>query len=276
MGKSWIAAGLAILTLVPAAAAAQGQARSLIALEAGEMAELFGTTFRAAEPTTALVTVSSELVTAAVIKGRLFEGGVEARAGEALVTPIDGRRTRRYGYDAARLVASLPPAMRAEAAAPLAAIAERQRRRAFWGLIEPVGVNAAAPVAPEVEAFRSAYLANPTVLALRREAAGDRGRLAELTLARFAGALAAADAAIVADLIDPAPFTAADPDPAIWRAARLAFARSLTGDAALTRAFAAGVRADAEGSSGEAGGAYRVGLVLRDRALFVTAVEPLS
>ena len=244
--------------------------------EAAGETVLHGVSYRAEGATRALVVVSSELVTAAVIEGRLAQGGIAARAGEALVTPIDGNRTRRYGFDAARLAATLPPAWQAEAAAPLAALAERQRRRAFWGLVEPVGVNAAAPVAPEAEAFRRAYLTNPTVLALRREAAGDRAALARLTLARFAGALAAGEADVVADLIDPAPFTDADADPAVWRPARLAFARRLTADSALRDALAAGIAAGPDASSGEAGGAFRIGLVLRDRALFVAAVEPLT
>lgn len=272
----------AIVLALAAPAAAQADSRALLSLGAGEEVVMFGTTYRAAEPTRAVVVQSSELVTAAVLEGRLAEGATEARGGEALVTPIDGARTRRYGFDAGRLAASLPLQWAEEAEAPLAALAERQRRRAFWGLIEPIGVNAAAPVTPEAEAFRHAYLGNPTILGLRRAAAGDRNALASLTVQRFAEAVVAGDAAVMADLIDPVPFTQASADPAIWRPARAAFAARLAADGGLASAFAASTAAIPASASPDdpvsfdLGGAFRIGLVMRDRAMFVAEVEPIQ
>lgn len=275
-----LATGLAVagaLTATPLMA--QMAQRQLVIMTAGEQRELFGTSYRAVEPARAVVVLSSEMVTAAVLEGTLEQGGITAQAGEALVTPIESNRTRRYGFDARRLAVSLPPQWAAEAGAPLARLAERQRRRAFWGLIEPVGVNATAPVAPEAEAFRSSYLANDTVLALRREAGGDRRQLATLTVQRFTSALAAGDAGTIANLIDPLPFTRASEDPAVWLPARRRFATELAADRTLADALAAGITAAGDGTDTaifEAGGTFRIALVQRDRALFIAAVEPLK
>lgn len=246
-------------------------------MAAGEEREIFATSYQATQPVRAVVVLSSEMVTAAVLEGTLESGGRSAGPGQALVTTIEGDRTRRYGFDAARLAASLPPQWQGEAEADLLDLAERQRRRAFWGLIEQVGTNATAPVSREAEALRRTYLGNPTVLGLRRAAGGDRALLASLTVQRFAQAMAARDAAVIADLLDPLPFSDAYPDPAVWQPARAAFARHLAADEALARALSApATSTSADSASFDVGGAFRVALVMRDRAMFVTAVEPLT
>lgn len=274
LGKAFGAA--LIITGLPTNAQAQSADRMLVTLAAGEEASHYGVSYRAAVATRAVLVQSSELITAAVIEGTLVQGDVAAQAGQALVTPIDAGRTRRYGFDAARLAASLPPHW-TQTEAPLAALAQVQRRREFWGLIEPVGINAAAPVAPEAEAFRRAYLGNDTILSLRRAAGGNRATLASLTVQRFAEAVAAGDAATIADLIDPMPFSEANGDPAIWLPARAAFAARLASDGALARALAVPVAASTDNpQSFDLGGAFRVGLVMRDRAMFVAEVEPIQ
>jgi hypothetical protein len=269
-------AAICMAGLAVQAKAGDSSDRQLVTIAAGTPLEIGGIAYSSAEGAQAILVVSSELQTLAVVSGTVAAAGLVARAGKALVSPIDRGTTRLYGYDAARLAATLPPDW-PEIAAPLEALAAKERRRRFWGMVEPVGVNAAAPVAPQAEAFRRAYLGNGTVLALRREAKGDRQALAALTVRRFAEAVAASDAATIADLIDPKPFSDASPDPAVWLAARSAFARRLTSDGALARALAAPVTATpgTEGSF-DAGGAFRIALVMRDRALFVAAVEPVS
>lgn len=274
--RKWLLAGVIALSGIVGPALAQDRHRELVTMEAGEEREVFGTSFRAEEPTTAIFALTSEMVTAAVLSGALSQGNSRAREGEALVTAIDGQGTRRYGFDAQRLSASLPIQWQSAAEPPLAALYAHQQRRAFWGLIEPVGVNAAAPIAPEAEAFRRAYLGNSTVLALRQKAAGDRAALATLTVQRFAEAAAAGDAAVLADLIDPMPFSEANPDPARWQAARAAFAAQLAADGSLARALATPATASAGNpDSFELGGTFRIALVMRDRAMFVAAVEPI-
>ena len=268
---------MAIATPAAAQDAAAANGRELVTIAPGGSAQVMGLTYSSAEGATAIVVLSSELQTAAVVSGTLEIDNSRARAGSALLTPIDGGKTRVFGFDAARLAATLPPAWSQAAAEPLHLLAAGQRRRKFWGLIEPVGVNAVAPAAPQAEAIRSTYLGNATILALRREARGDRGKLAGLTARRFAEAVAAGDARAIADLIDPKPFTDASNDPAVWQPARDAFARRLAGDKALKSAMAAPLAASAGATdSFDAGGAFRIALVVRDRAMFVAAVEPQS
>jgi hypothetical protein len=287
MGKLSVALSLAVglalgtvflsaLVPVPVQAQVLPGARQFVSLAAGEEAVLYGITFRAEENASAIVLVSSELVTAAVIEGTLLQGLVAARAGEALVTPIDGSRPRRYGYDARRLISSLPPQWVSQAQAPLEQLSDRQARRAFWGLIEPVGTNAAAPVTPQAEAFRQAYLGNETVLGLRRAAAGDRQELAALTLQRFVEAVTAGDREVIAHLIDPLPFTNASSDPAIWLPARQLVADRLLADGALAGSFDQGAITAVDENGTVVVGGFRIGLVMRDRAMFIAAVEPLS
>lgn len=262
-GAGATADGASIATAAPG--------RHLIRLAAGEERNVFGASYRAAVPTVAIVSLSSEFVTVAVVAGELARGDVAARGGQALVTPLDGVRTRRYGFDAARLAASLPPDWTADVQAPLQALTAGQRRARFWGLIEPAGVNASAPVGGAVETVRQSYLANATIIALRREARGNGQALAGLTVQRFAAALAARDGATVADLLDPKPFTDTESGAASWHVARRAFAEKLIGDAALVAGMADMARA-APGTAG----AFRIQLIQRDRVLFVAGVEPLS
>ena len=62
-----------------------------------------------------------------------------------------------------------------------------------------------------------------------------------------------------------------------WQAARLAFAQKLTNDGSLVQAMAAGTAAaSGKADAFDAGGAFRIQLVTRDRAMFVTAVDPMS
>lgn len=264
----------------PSAIPAQNEPNSerrLLTLADGEKATVFGAGYQARRATLALVSLSSEFVTVAVLSGELVQGKTTARSGQALVTPIDGKAPRRFGFDAARLAATIPPQWAADTTAPLAQLAASQKRAKFWGLVEPAGVNTAAPVSPQIEAVRQSYLGNATVVALRQAAQGKPQTLAGLTATRFAEALAAGDAHAVADLIDPKPFTDTGAEAGAWQAARLAFAQKLTGDESLKAAMAAPPSA-ATGmpEAFDAGGAFRIQLVARDRAMFVAAVEPLS
>ena len=251
--------------------------RRMLKLADGESLSAFGVEIHAQTPTVAVLSLSTEMVTIAVVSGQLAIGATRARAGEALVTPIDGSQTHLFGYDAERLAASLPPAWAQEMTAPLQQLALRQKRLKFWGLIEPVRINATSPSAPNVEIVRQSYLGNETIIGLRRAAHGQPQALAGLTVKKFAESLAAGDATSVAHLLDPKPFTDSGADEASWQAARLGFAQNLVKDAVLRHAMAALPDANAtSGNSFEAGGAYRIQLVMRDRAMFVSAVEPIQ
>jgi hypothetical protein len=264
--------GAASLLLGPALALAD-DSRRLLKLAAGEETTAWGTTVKAREPSVLLLSLSSELATIAVLDGKVVHGGKAAGPGEAFVTTIESRKTQRLQFDARRLTATLPPEWRDDAGVPLDAIAARQSRLRYWGLIEPSKLNASAPVAPAMEAVRSSYLNNDAIALLRREAAGDLQTLAVLTAKRFAAALAARDAATVSALIDPKPFTDTGASAEKWQSARNAFAAKLTGDAALTSAMATEPAVAADDQTAFDAGSYRIRLVPRDRAMFVAAVE---
>lgn len=160
---SVIAVGVAILAVGPSGAAAQqvngdsvgaADGRELINLADGETRVLNGLSYGGHGRVLAILVTSPELTTAAVLEGELTGGGRLARPGEALVTTSDGK-TRRFLFDAARLAASLQPDWATQARPPLDRIAAVQRRQHFWGRIEPVGINAAAPRGARVEAARA-------------------------------------------------------------------------------------------------------------------------
>ncbi len=134
--------------------AASRQERQLLSLAEGETRMIGSVSYTAQGGTLAVLVPSPELVTIAVLEGRLAAGGTVAGAGEALVTTGNGR-TQRFGFDAARLAASLRPDWAARARAPLDRIAAVQRRQRYWGRIEPVGLNAAAPRGARIEAARA-------------------------------------------------------------------------------------------------------------------------
>jgi len=263
------------MVLVATAASAAPPSRQLLTVPPGGSATVAGLKLDAAEASVAIVNLSSEFATVAVISGRISADRHDARAGEALLAPLDGGKIRRFGFDAQRLAATLPAEWALQTAAPLQAIARRHQRQRFWGRIEPVSINAGAPVAPELEGVRQSYLANPTIAELRRTAAGDPVRLAGMTASRFAAALVAGDAAAVADLIDPKPFTDTGTDTAAWQAARAAFARKLAADPVLQGAMASAPTPVAGDQTAFDAGGYRIRVIPRDRAMFVAAVEAL-
>jgi len=268
-------AGAGLLLAIGGPAAAQEATRQFRSLAAGETVDLFGARVAAPEAAKAVFSLSSELVAVAVIEGSVTEDGLPARAGEVLVAPVDGGKVRRFRFDARRLAATLPPEWAREAEAPLRQIAERQQRLRFWGMLEPVNLNVSAPVRPDLEPVRQSYLGSDVVARLRREAGGDPAKLAGLTARRFAAALAAGDAATAAELLDPKPFTDTGADANAWRDARLAFAGRLVADRALAGAMASEPAAVAGDQTAFDAGGYRIHLMPRDRALFVTTVEKL-
>jgi hypothetical protein len=249
--------------------------RQLVKLGAGEEARAWGTTVKASSPSLLLLLLSSELATVAVLDGSVVQGGQVGKAGDALVTPLEGRKTQRLQFDARRLAATLPPEWMLDTKAPLEAIAAKQQRKRYWGLLEPVNLNASAPISPAMEAVRSGYLNNEPIAMLRRESQGNPQQLAQLTAKRFAAAMVARDARTIAALIDPKPFTDTGTTAAAWQAARERFAQRLASDSALTGAMATEPAAVANDQTAFDAGGYRIRLVPRDRALFVMSVEAL-
>lgn len=270
--------GLILAALIGGAVSAPAAAepvRQLVKLEAGQSAQAYGAELTSSGGATALVSLSSEFVTVAVIEGALSERGTAAKAGEALIAPIDGGKIQRFGFDAQRLAATMAPEWLATTKPALDQIAVRQKRQRFWGVIERTNVNTSAPKSREMEAARSGYLGNATITALRQEAKGNPQMLAVVTAKRFAVALAAHDAATVADLIDPKSFTDTGADTGAWQAARGSFAAKLVADDALVAAMTSEPAAVASDQTAFDAGGYRIRLIPRDRAMFVMSVEAL-
>ena len=255
------------------------QQPAAFSLGAGESLSIARMTFTAGGETRGLAALSSELLTIAVTHGRLSQGGISAGPGQALVIALDGTRTQRLYFDAARLAASLSPGARPLLAQDIAAIARGQRRARFWGAWQPLRVNARMPGPPALEAARMRYLGEPAIVAQRRasaSAADPTVRLHEVAEA-FLSAWRSADAETIAALLDPAPFlsrgTAAELTPL-----RRAAAASLLADPGLRNvADAQTGGADLQTKSvalSSAGRSWRLRLVPRDRAWFVAALEP--
>lgn len=283
MHRHMIRGAIALLTspLLASAALAQTEASAgagpvLVEIPAGKTVDLRGRTYTAAENTTAQTFVSSEFFGVAVISGRLTTREATARPGDVLATTIEQARTRRYIFDAAVLARSLDPAQRAQAGSALDTIIARQRRQRFFGRLEPVGVNVRAPGSGVVEAIRSAYMTEPAIVDVRTRAKGDPALRHRFTAEAFATALAAGDRDTVAALLDPKPFTDISLDPAVWRAARLAFAARIVADGTARATAAAPPAPLSEPLAFALGTAFTLRLVDRDRATFVAALEPTS
>lgn len=248
----------------------------IVEIPAGKTLDLHGSTYTAVESTTALTFISSEFFGVAVISGRLTTREASARPGDVLATVIEEARIRRYIFDAAVLSRSLNPEQHARVGSALDAIVAHQRRQQFFGRLEPVGVNVRAPGSGVVEAIRSAYMTESAIVDVRSRAKGDPALRRRFTAEAFAAALAAGDSATVGALLDPKPFTDVSLDPAIWRAARQAFAAKIVADVAARAAAATTPASLAEPLTFALGTAFTLRLVDRDRATFVAAMEPAS
>lgn len=273
MGVFW-QLGVVLLLLATTLAHAD-DSRRLVKLAAGEEVDAWGVVVKASAPSVLLLSLSSEFSTVAVLDGAVTQGDIAGQPGDALVTALDGGKTRQLQFDARRLVATLQPDWLAEVKAPLGAVAAKQAKQRFWGLVQPVNLNANAPASAQMEGVRQSYLGNPTIASLRRESAGNTQLLASLTATRFAAAVAASDTSAIADLIDPLPFTETGAEAASWQLARDSFAQQVADDGALKRAMAAAPVAVANDQTAFDAGGYRIHVVPRDRAMFVSAVEAL-
>lgn len=257
-------------SLGPALVASSVDAR----LEAGASLAAWGVTVRAGQPARVLLSASSELVTAAVTEGAVQADGVGAvGAGEAVLLIIATGEQRRVSYDAARLAASLPASVRGELQPSLEQVAAGQARRRWWGWYEPLGLNARAPVAPDLEALRRQYLLDPTVVGIRQEARGSLPRQRSLAAERFVAALSGGDAAAVASLLDPTPFLQGGRG---WTATRAGYAQRLASSPLAGQLAGATVATDvAPGRftvTSEAG-TWLLTTADRDNMTFVTGIE---
>lgn len=271
------AAALALAFVFPLCASAE----PLLHFTAGETVTVHGLTYKATRDGVAYVSLSSEYVSVAVLSGRLKSGRVSATAGDILVTPIEGTRAERFMFDGAKLEQTMSPDLLPEAAPLLTPIVARQKRQRFFGLIEPVGLNADSPAPPAIENVRRDYLSPDIVVDLRHQAGGDPAKLNDLTAHRFIAAVAAKDTDSVAALLDPKPFTDASRDPGAWRNARAGFAGQLVTQPGLADQLAnVNLTPDPQNPGAwivdnGTWSLYRLRIVDRDRAAYVGSLEAL-
>ena len=243
-----------------------------LTLPAGGAATLLGAAVSSRSGGLAYVAASADDVTFADVGGDLHVGRVSLRPGQAAVVSLRTGRIERFEFDAARFIASAPPTLASDVQARLQPVAAQQRRRLFWGLLSPTGVNARAPGSAAMEAARESYLMYPALLDIRARAGADAGAARRLTAGRFVQALADRDFETVASLMDPEPFLAAGPQ---WAGARRDFARGLTSGALPGRLAGAEVAPGADGFTvAGAGQTYSLAFVERDGVVFVSRLEP--
>ena len=147
-----------------------------LTLPAGGAATILGASVSSRSGGSAYVAVSADDLTFADVGGDLRVGRVSLRPGQAAVVSLRTGRIERFEFDAARFIATAPPALAEDAQARLQPVAARQRQRLFWGLLSPTGVNARAPGSAAIEAARvaRAVVGHDLPSALLR--AGDRTR----------------------------------------------------------------------------------------------------
>lgn len=256
------------------------EANKLIALQANEVIEILGSSFKAKTNSQFVKNTSSEFITLAVTSGTLIHEKTKARAGEAFIVQISGQRVQKFHYDAARFLATAEPELTAQIGPSLNAIAKSQKRMNFWGLLEPTGVNTSSPLPPFIERVRATYLTAPVIIELRHKSRGDVNALQLMTAQKFKDAIGDSDVETIAALIDPLPFSDSTDNAKVWLEARRNFAIQITHDSAMKAAFAnGGLNQDPLIGTffvGPEGATYRIITVNRDSAVFIGAVEAIK
>lgn len=277
-------AGVEIRNASNGAAVPQDQLQQAIAVDGviarlgpGGTLGLYGIDVSARERGTVYLGTSSEYIFAACLEGAVEAAGAEAERGEVIVWPLTGGELRVQAFDINRFLATSTLAIDPGLRGQLELAAATQRRKIFWGLLEPAGVNIQAPAVPAIEVVRRTYLALPTVVRLRRESAGNADDLARLVAERFAAGLAEKQRETVESLLSPDLFRREGHSGGDWVGLRSRFAAQLL--AGPLPARLAGGRVEPGGDVGAwrliAGAAiYRIRLAPLDGMIFVTSVEP--
>ncbi|MFO0995746.1 MAG: hypothetical protein U1F33_03610 [Alphaproteobacteria bacterium] len=259
---------------LPQAIAANGV---IAQLGDGGTLPMYGTDVAARERGTVYLGASSEYLFAACLDGRIEAAGSDAERGEVIVWPLTGGEARVQSFDINRFLSTssltIDPALRGQ----LEQAATAQRRKIFWGLLEPAGVNVQAPAVPAVEVVRRSYLSVPTVMRLRRESGGNVDDLARLVAESFAAGLAGRQRETVESLLSPDLFRREGQSGSDWLGLRARFAAQLLGGPLPARLVGEHVEPGSDvGTWRIVAGAnlYRLRLAPLDGMLFVTAVEP--
>ncbi len=248
-------------------------------LAEGDRLGVFGTDLTARADSKVFLALSSEYFTAACLGGAIESGSASAEPGQTFIVHIDRRSLETFYFDVERFLATTYLALDPEIRSTLEGVATSHARLKFWGLLRPVGLNARAPVSPAIEQIRRSYLLTPTVVRLRREAAGESAKLARLVAERFVGGLVEKDLEPIESLLSPRLFQS-ETQPynrETWQRLRSRIAQTLV-DGGLPEDLAeAEIEATGDGSGFRVIArerTYRLNLMKIDGMFFVEALEP--
>ena len=197
-------------------------------LDAGERAAFYGFEIQAQQDSTVYVSVSSEFISAACLRGAFTAEGSRdiAAEGKVYVHAYGGNETNLYDFDIERFLGSSSFVVGPDIRAGLAEAMSKQGRKKFWGTLQVSNSNSQAPVAPHIEAVRRDYLLLPEIVKIRQEAHGDPEKMARLSAERFIEALSRRDRETTASLLHPALFSKGR-TPDEWITLREAFAKDM-------------------------------------------------
>ncbi len=154
-----------------------------------------------------LIGANSVFFYALTLNGKTQVGNQKAPAGKIMVWSHyrdNGGKAVIYTYSAQRL-ATVFGAKGFSEDPTLTALAKSQKRKRFWGLLRPTGVNVAAPVETSIEESRVFYQTNPSMIGVKR-ASQKRADYPQNTVATFLDALANDDVVTVGALLSPTLF----------------------------------------------------------------------
>ncbi len=251
----------------------------IASLAEGDQLGVFGTDLKARADSKVFLALSSEYFVAACLGGAIESGSASAEPGQVLVLHVDQRSFETFYFDVERFLATTYLALDPEIRSTLEGVATSHARLKFWGLLSPVGRNARAPVSPAIEEIRRSYLLTPTVVRLRREAAGDSAKLARLVAERFVGGVVEKEVEPIKSLLSPLLFQGETEayDRETWQMLRLRFVKtlvegSLPGDLAQSEIQATEDNNRFQIIARER--TYRLSLTAIDGMHFVAALEP--
>lgn len=158
---------------------------------------------------TAVFGYASEVAYMAVIEGEASLGGLTARRGKMLLIPPFGGEPSVERFDARRLSEALSAqagTTDAAAFASLESLASGQDRGVFLGRLARTNFNVTTLGSAEAELDRRGRVAGAAIREMRFAAVEPGTDIEQGIVERFLAALAAADVATVAQMLDPLPF----------------------------------------------------------------------
>ncbi len=199
-------------------------------LSKGDSLDIYGFEMTAQEDSAIYLSISSEFISAACLKGAFVAEGDNDPAipGEVYVHAYSADKTSAYEFDIERFLGSSSIAINPEVKDSLKSAMISQNFKKFWGFLQVSGTNAQAPISPDIEAKRRDYLLKKAVIDIRQTAQGDAEAMARISAERFLTFLAQRDDKAVAALLHPGLFSKKGRTPSEWLSLREEFAYDIT------------------------------------------------